>query len=119
MDFDDFYIAKIGDHTFILEDCKDFPKGLSEREHLLENEGMLFKFNDPGHRSFHMKGCLIPLDIIFIKGGKIQKIYHNCNPCELNECERFEHEDADTVVELMGGTCKKNRINEGLIYRLM
>ena len=119
MDFEDFYIAKIGDHTFILEECKDLPKGLSQREHLHENEGMLFKFGSRGNRSFHMKGCLIPLDIIFIKSGKIQKIYHNCNPCELNECEQFEHEDSDTVVEVMGGTCKKNNINEGLIYRLM
>lgn len=119
MDFEDFYIAKIGDHTFILEECKNFSKGLSQREHLLENEGMLFSFNDSGYKSFHMKGCLIPLDILFIKENKIQKIYHNCNPCELNECEKFEHESSDTVIELMGGTCKKNNINEGLIYRLI
>jgi len=119
IEHDDFYIAKIGDHTFILEECKDFPKGLSEREHLLENEGMLFNFNADGERSFHMKGCLIPLDIIFVKGGKIEKIYHNCNPCHMDECEKFEHGSSDAVIELMGGTCKKNNINEGLIYRLM
>jgi uncharacterized membrane protein (UPF0127 family) len=119
MDFEDFYIAKIGDKTFILEECKDFPKGLSKREHLLGNEGMLFNFNESGHRSFHMKECLIPLDIIFIKNNKIEKIYHDCNPCQLNECEKFEHESSDTVIELMGGTCKKNNITEGLIYRLL
>lgn len=66
-----------------------------------------------------MKGCLIPLDIIYIKNNKIDKIYHNCIPCEMSECEKFEHDSADIVVELMGGTCKKNNINEGLIYRLM
>ena len=119
MEHEDFHLAKIGDHTFVLEECKDFPKGLSEREHLLENEGMLFNFNEKGYRSFHMKDCIIPLDIIFVKEGKIDKIYHNCNPCELKECEKFEHESADTVIELMGGTCKEKDINEGLIYRLM
>lgn len=119
MIFEDFYIAKIGDNTFILEECKDFPKGLSEREHLLDNEGMLFNFKEPGYKSFHMKGCLIPLDILFIKDNKIEKIYHSCNPCDLNECEKFEHESADTVIELKGGTCRKNNISEGLIYRLM
>jgi len=119
IDHDDFYIAKIGDHTFILEECKDFKKGLSEREHLHENEGMLFNFNQEGDRSFHMKGCLIPLDIIFIKNGKVEKIYHDCNPCDLDECEKFNHNSSDTVVEVMGGTCKKNNINEGLIYRLI
>lgn len=119
MDFDDFHIAKIGDHTFILEECKDFKEGLSLREHLHENEGMLFLFNDDSHKSFHMKDCLIPLDILFIKNNKIQKIHHNCIPCQLDECDKFEHDSADTVIELIGGTCRKNSINEGLIYRLM
>ena len=119
MDFEDFYIAKIGNHTFILEECRDFEKGLSQRKHLHENEGMLFDFKSNGYRAFHMKGCVITLDIIFISEGKIEKIYHNCNPCELNECDKFEHDSSDTVVELIGGTCKKNNINEGLIYRLI
>ena len=54
-----------------------------------------------------------------IKDGKVDKIHHNCNPCELDECEKFEHESADIVVEVTGGTCEKNNIREGLIYRLM
>jgi hypothetical protein len=115
-DSEDFYLAKIGDHTFVLEECKDFPKGLSHREHLLENEGMLFNFSDPGDRTFHMRDCLIPLDILFIKDGKINKIYHECQPCEIDECDKYVGE-ADSVVELLGGTCKKNNISEGLIYR--
>jgi uncharacterized membrane protein (UPF0127 family) len=119
MGYEDFHLVKIGDHTFVLEECKDFQKGLSQREHLLENEGMLFNFKEVGSRSFHMKECIIPLDIIFIKRGKIEKIYHNCNPCDLDECEKFSYESSDTVIELMGGTCKKNNINEGLIYRLL
>ena len=93
-----------------------FPKGLSHREHLLENEGMLFNFNDPGDRTFHMRDCLIPLDILFIKNGKVNKIYHECQPCEIDECDKYVGE-ADSVVELLGGTCKKNNISEGLIYR--
>lgn len=113
----DFRLVKIGDHTFILEECKDFSKGLSERKHLLENEGMLFSFPDKGARTFHMKDCLIPLDIIFIKEGKIAKIFHECVPCENDDCQKYEFDSADTVVELLGGTCKKNNINEGLIYR--
>jgi uncharacterized membrane protein (UPF0127 family) len=115
-DSEDFYLAKIGDHVFVLEECKDFPKGLSHREHLLENEGMLFNFNDPGDRTFHMRDCLIPLDILFIKDGKVNKIYHECQPCKIDECDKYIGE-ADSVVELLGGTCKKNNISEGLIYR--
>lgn len=112
-----FLLVKIGEHPFILEECKDFSKGLSEREHLLENEGMFFSFPDDGYRTFHMKKCLIPLDIVFIKDNKIEKIFHECLPCEDEECQKYECVSADIVVELLGGTCKKNNINEGLIYR--
>jgi uncharacterized membrane protein (UPF0127 family) len=115
----DFHLVKIGNNTFVLEECKNFPKGLSKREHLHENEGMLFSFDSTGHKSFHMKDCLIPLDILFLENGKVKKIFHNCNPCESDDCMKFECESADTVVELLGGTCKKNNISEGLIYRLM
>ena len=37
--------------------------------------GMLFIFPDVSEKSFWMKNCLIKLDIIFIVGNKITKIY--------------------------------------------
>jgi uncharacterized membrane protein (UPF0127 family) len=114
----DFHLIKLGETTFLVEECKDFSKGLSKREHLLENEGMLFNFNTPGTRSFHMKDCYVPLDIIFIEEGKIKKIFHNCPPCKNNdECKKYECDSADLVIEVLGGTCQANRISEGLIYR--
>ena len=70
-----FHIYKIGDLLFCLEECTDHEKGLSGREHLHPKDGMLFQFDETGKRSFHMKGCKIPLDILFIKNDEIQKIY--------------------------------------------
>lgn len=113
---EEFFLVKIGTCTFILEECKDFPKGLSNREHLHENEGMLFNFHNVGNKEFHMGECLIPLDILFIKDGKVNKIYHECQPCKTKDCNKFIGE-ADSVIELLGGTCKKKNISEGLIYR--
>ena len=47
-------------------------RGMAGREHIGRNEGMLFVFNDARVRSFWMKGCLIPLDILFIDpGGRV------------------------------------------------
>lgn len=40
--------------------------GLQNVETLLENEGMLFTFEEEDHRDFWMVDTLIPLDIIFI-----------------------------------------------------
>jgi uncharacterized membrane protein (UPF0127 family) len=112
-----FHLVKIGDKTFVLEECKDHNKGLSNREHLHENEGMLFNFMDKSSKSFHMRGCLFPLDIIFMKDNIIKKIHHECEPCQDGDCKKFECESADTVIELLGGTCKKHNINEGVLYQ--
>lgn len=118
-EYSEFHLVKIGDNTFVLEECKNLSEGLSKREHLLENEGMLFNFSKKSQRSFHMKDCIIPLDIIFIEEGIVKKIFHNCPPCQDNECQKYEYHSTDTVVELLGGTCKKNNITEGLRYQIL
>ena len=41
-------------------------KGLMYVEHLNENKGMLFVFENEGQHSFWMKNTLIPLDILWI-----------------------------------------------------
>lgn len=41
-------------------------RGLGGREHLGDDEGMLFIYPDARHRAFCMRDCLIPLDIAFI-----------------------------------------------------
>ena len=46
--------------------------GMMGRDNL--EGGMLFPFDSVGDRSFWMKDCVIPLDIIFIVGNKINKI---------------------------------------------
>ena len=113
----DFHLVKIGEHTFVLEECKNHIIGLSKREHLHENEGMLFNFTDKEKKSFHMKECLFSLDIIFIENGVIKKIFHECPPCREIDCKRYEYNSSDTVIELLGGTCRKNNISEGVLYR--
>lgn len=53
-------------------------KGLSNRSSLEGNSGMLFVFKtNEGAPSFWMKKMEIPLDIIWIRGGKIIKIDKN------------------------------------------
>ena len=69
----------------------------------------------PGTHSFWMKGCLISLDIVFCKDGKVHKIFHNCPPCLSaldGECQRYV-DTADFVVELPGMTCLYDNIQVG------
>src|SRR5690349_12394377 len=42
-------------------------KGLSGRDSLAQNSGMLFVFDHPDTYTFWMKGMKFPLDMIFIK----------------------------------------------------
>lgn len=59
-------------------------KGLSIKDSLNENEGMLFIFESPQKYSFWMKDMKFPIDIIWINStGKIVHIEKNLSPCYL------------------------------------
>tara|TARA_R110002110_G_scaffold164945_2_gene365190 strand:+ start:1066 stop:1407 length:342 start_codon:yes stop_codon:yes gene_type:complete len=84
--------------------------GMMGRQNL--EGGMLFPFDTIGERSFWMKNCLIPLDILFISGNKINSISHNCPPCYEHYCKSYTG-IGDMVLEVVGGYCIKNNIQEG------
>ena len=70
--------------------------------------------------SFWMAGCIIPLDIIFVKNGKITGIHHSCPPCTSAPCRKYSG-IGDYVIEMPGGTCKKMNIKRNAVvdfYRI-
>ena len=105
--------AKIDDIIIPLE-VADTPekqiRGMMDRDEM--DGGMIFPYDQVSQKDFHMEGCKIPLDIIFIKGDKITKIHHNCPPCKQIPCPKYSGM-ADNVLELPGGYCKKHNINKG------
>jgi uncharacterized membrane protein (UPF0127 family) len=90
---------------------KDISNGMMNRKFDDDFDGMLFIMDGYDH-SFWMKNCLIPLDIMFIDGNKINKIHHNCPPCNTEKCKNYEG-SGEMVLEIPGGHCKKYGINEG------
>ena len=59
----------IGGHAFTLELAttrEEHQQGLSNRDHLLPDAGMLFAFTEESILAFWMKDTLIPLDILFL-----------------------------------------------------
>lgn len=65
---------KIGDTLLnieIADNQSERTKGLSNREKLATSSGMLFIFDTPKKYQFWMKGMKFPLDMIFIKEGKV------------------------------------------------
>lgn len=73
--------------------------------------GMFFVMEDEEH-CFWMKNCIIPLDIIFIQDDEIVEIFHNCEPCESENCENY-CSTGNYILEVRGGTCNRLGISEG------
>ena len=87
--------------------------GLSNRTHLDKNSGMLFVFEKEGRYPFWMKDTYIPLDMIWIdKNGLIVDIAHMRMP-EEGERSYTPIDKALYVLEIYGGTSKKNNIKIG------
>ena len=84
--------------------------GMMGRDQL--DGGMLFPFEEIGERSFWMKDCNIPLDILFISGNKINSISENCQPCEEVSCPNYSGV-GDKVLELPSNFCSLNNIGVG------
>lgn len=60
---------------------EDQAQGLMYRDHLADDQGMLFLFPRTKKASFWMRNTLIPLDLIFVKrSGEIANIIVNAEP---------------------------------------
>jgi uncharacterized membrane protein (UPF0127 family) len=94
-------------------------RGLSGREMLPENGGMLFVFDTPGRHGFWMYGMKFPLDIIWID-ERLRVVYfvENAQPC-VNICETYEPPaDALYVLEVNAGFVKKYGLKVGDVVEL-
>jgi uncharacterized membrane protein (UPF0127 family) len=94
-------------------------RGLSGREMLPENSGMLFVFDTPGRHGFWMYGMKFPLDIIWID-ERLRVVYfvENAQPC-VNICETYEPPaDALYVLEVNAGFVKKYGLKVGDVVEL-
>ena len=80
----DFFDIKIGSKEYNLEAVykpKDMEKGLSGRDALVSDGGMLFVFPDEGESLMWMKDMRFPLDILWLdSAGKVVYLKENISP---------------------------------------
>jgi uncharacterized membrane protein (UPF0127 family) len=93
--------------TEMMATPEEIERGMMGREDLDGCMGFKLK---KGYHTFWMKDCLIPLDIVFVLNGKINKIFKDCQPCSGEECQRFTAA-ADHVFEFPAGA--SSDFNEG------
>jgi len=89
-------------------------QGLSKRQSMSVDHGMLFIFNDYLQPNFWMKDMRFPLDIIWIKDNLIIKINENV-PLEKgkNLTKYSPHQPVNKVLEVNAGYCQKYNIKVG------
>lgn len=112
--------------TFHLElalDSQARHQGLSDRESIAADGGMLFVFPDVGVRSFVMRRCLVPIDIIFLgPSGRIVAMHEmQVEPYDTPEDELRRYSSrwpAQFAIELAGGTLDQLGLEEGQIVEL-
>jgi uncharacterized membrane protein (UPF0127 family) len=106
--------AHINSHIFktkVLRTPKELEMGMMGKKFDDNFDALLFVM-DADKSSFWMKNCIVPLDVIFIKNGKISKIYHNCPPCRADPCKTYKG-SGELVIEMPGGTCSALNIKRG------
>ena len=109
----------IKEHTFQLLLAKteaERNKGLSGKDSLPENTGMLFVFDTPYIEEFWMKEMRFPLDIIYIKNKHIITIFNRVpNPTTQNPLIHTVEpsQPADKVLEINAGLSEKYHFTVG------
>ncbi|MBI4135890.1 DUF192 domain-containing protein [Candidatus Uhrbacteria bacterium] len=115
--------VRIG-NTKILVDVAVTPEaraqGLSGRAELGENEGMLFPMGESQVYAFWMKDMRFPLDIIWIRDGRVADISENIPPPKSGEfpVSVRPREPINYVLEVNAGFVEKKGINIGDPVRL-
>jgi uncharacterized membrane protein (UPF0127 family) len=91
-------------------------RGLSGREKMSENQGMLFVMQSPGRYGFWMKEMKFPLDIFWLdRKGTTVYLKQNLQPClTILDCPTYTP-DADSlyVLETVAGFAQRHSITKG------
>jgi uncharacterized membrane protein (UPF0127 family) len=88
-------------------------KGLMSRDDLKENEGMLFIFNDYDYHAIWMMNMKFPIDIIWIKDGKVVDLYRDAQPCGLSCPTYFPKVTDNYILEVKSGFAERHNIGIG------
>ncbi|QDU71367.1 DUF192 domain-containing protein [Mucisphaera calidilacus] len=117
----DIQPVTINGKTFNLEIAATHDKrvqGLSDRESIADDGGMIFVFKAPARRAFVMRRCLVPIDILFLDpdGTIVRSHAMKVEPYDRSELALKRYNSrwpAQFAIELQGGMIEKLGIEDG------
>ena len=96
----------------VAQDGPSIRKGLSGREFMPDDRGMLFILGDKRY-SFWMKGMRFPIDVVtFDREGTVIEVISDLRPCDRCPLVKLPQEAAG-VLEINAGLAKKLGITKG------
>lgn len=112
--------ATIKNQTFVVDIVKT-PKerevGLSSKKSIAANYAMYFVFDKPDYHAFWMKHMQFPIDIIFLRDGKIVTIFQNVpvpTTTDTDDLPFYQPEEpANAVLEITAGLSQKYGFAKG------
>jgi uncharacterized membrane protein (UPF0127 family) len=93
--------------------------GLMGRPPLAPLHGMWFPWPQPQTLKFWMHRTPAPLDMLFLRSGRVIAIEADAKPCPRLPCRSYgPDEPADGVVELAGGEAARLGLSVGSVVRI-
>lgn len=115
-------LAFVGDELVVLEVVKtpeQHARGLSQRETIPKNYGMLFVFPDDGEYAFWMKDMLVPIDMFWLtKSGKVVHVERGVAP-DTFPSSFVNDTPARYVLETRSGVAAIHSIEDGSMIRFV
>lgn len=109
----------INSSTFKVEVAKSQKEkiiGLSAKQSIPEDQGMLFVFDKADTYPFGTKNMKFPVDIIFINDTKVVSVVENATPPASPESESpiyYPENPCDKVLEINAGLATRDNIKKG------
>lgn len=115
------FLVRLNGHLFYVELANSPQKhrqGLTGRDHLAEDGGLLFVWPNPTVATMWMKGCEIPLDVLFFDHNKRLINSHTMavpspNEPDHNLAKYSSDKSAQYALEVAGGTVGRLGITPG------
>lgn len=110
--------ADIGGETILLEVARSQPQrtlGLMFRPQLPDNQGMLFPWDPPQPVRMWMMNVPVPLDMLFIREGRVVGVAEQVPPCARQPCPTYGlfRQVVDYVLELRAGRIAELGVKTG------
>ena len=93
---------------------QQYQTGLMQRPPLGPWRGMWFRFQPKQRVHFWMKDCIAPLDLVYVRDGRVQQIKANVPPCNAMPCPKYSSDaPVDGVIELQAGRAAELGLKPG------